>query len=98
MLALAAATLYVAYAIVYPRWAGADMKRLALYDLGFTVVVVAVTGALYAQSHPTFSLLGVRLPWWAYAVLAYGLLEIPLFVAYARKASSADDDPASHGE
>lgn len=84
VIAIVLATLSISYLWVYPRFAGRNVKLMAYMDIGFTFVPAAVSGLFFWQSDPVFRVFGLELNWFIYSILAYILIEIPVFILYVR--------------
>ena len=80
-----AAILLCAYFIVYPRFAGSDLNRLALNDLAANAIAIAVAGFAFFGTGQRFDLLSLELGWFGFTVLTFLLMELPLFVWYVRR-------------
>lgn len=81
---LVLATLAVAYLWLYPRYAGNDVKRLALLDAGMTLIPIAVAGALFWRENPRFSLVFFDTNWFVFTLVTFVVLELPLFALYLK--------------
>ncbi len=84
-----AAILLCAYFIVYPRFAGSDLNRLALNDLAANAIAIAVAGFAFFGTGQRFDWLflkiGWEVGWFGFTVVTFLLMELPLFVWYARR-------------
>ena len=80
-----ATILLCAYFIVYPRFAGSDLNRLALNDLAANAIAIAVAGFAFFGTGQRFDLLFVEVGWFGFSVVTFLLMELPLFVWYARR-------------
>jgi hypothetical protein len=80
-----ASILGCAYFLVYPRFAGADLNRLAMNDLIASGISLAVVGVSYWGSGERFDLLLFEVGWFGFTLLTFLLMELPLFVWYARR-------------
>lgn len=80
-----AAILLCAYFIVYPRFAGSDLNRLALNDLAANAIAIAVAGFAFFGTGQRFDWLFLELGWFGFTVVTFLLMELPLFVWYARR-------------
>lgn len=80
-----AAILLCAYFIVYPRFAGSDLNRLALNDLAATAIAIAVAGFAFFGTGQRFDLLSLELGWFGFTVGTFLLMELPLLVWYLRR-------------
>ena len=80
-----ATILLCAYFIVYPRFAGSDLNRLALNDLAANAIAIAVAGFAIFGTGQRFDLLFLEVGWFGFAFGTFLLMELPLFVWYARR-------------
>ena len=87
-----AVVLGFAYLIVYPRFAGRDQTRLAINDLIANGCALLVVGFAYAGTGQQFDLLFGELGWFGFTIATSLLMEIPLFLWYARRYRIFDRD------
>jgi hypothetical protein len=80
-----ATILLCAYLIVYPRFAGSDLNRLALNDLAANALAIVVAGFAFFGTGLRFDLLFLEVGWFGFTVVTFMLMELPLFVWYARR-------------
>jgi hypothetical protein len=80
-----ATILLCAYFIVYPRFAGSDLNRLALNDLAANAIAIAVAGFAFFGTGQSFDLMFLEVGWFGFTVGTFLLMELPLFVWYARR-------------
>ncbi len=80
-----ATILLCAYLIVYPRFAGSDLNRLALNDLAADAIAIAVAGFAFFGTGQRFDLMFLEVGWFGFTVGTFLLMELPLFVWYARR-------------
>lgn len=80
------ATLAVlAYFWFYPRVAGANLQKVALFDLLTTAIALLIVGVKFWGAVYQFELLGFRLNWFWFTLLTYLILEIPLSIWYLKR-------------
>lgn len=84
VIAIVLATLSLAYLWVYPTFAGRNVKLMSYMDIGFTFVPAAVSALLFWQSDPVFRVFELEFNWFFYSVLAYMIIEIPVFILYVK--------------
>jgi len=84
------ATLALAYLVIYPRYAGNNMNRLALYDLALSAVSLIVMGLIYQGENITFRLVFFDTNWFVFTLLTGFILELPLYLQHIRKANEGD--------
>lgn len=97
VLAVNAVILVTAYFVVYPRFAGADLNRLARNDLAANVCALVVAGYAFYGTDTVFALFSIELGWFAYTVITFLVMELPFFFWYSRRyglfrAADSDDD------
>ena len=80
-----AVILVAAYFYVYPRFAGADTRRLAINDLIANGCALLVVGLLYGGTGQRFSLLFGEVGWFGFTIATFLLMELPLFIWYSRR-------------
>ena len=84
LLALNAATLLVAYTLVYPRMAAPTAPRLMRADLVVTAASLGLGGWLFAGQGLRFDMLLFETRWWVFALLTAALIETPLVLAFCK--------------
>ena len=72
----------IAYLIVYPR--AKSVSALRWLDLMFTSLAIATIGALNWNTDPVFSLGFFETNWFVFALVAYIILETPLWYFYMK--------------
>ncbi|MCC5450176.1 hypothetical protein LMJ53_00315 [Rheinheimera sp. UJ51] len=77
--------LLLAYFWLYPRVAGADLKKVALLDGLTTVIALGIVGTKYWQTEQVFELAGLHLNWFWFTLACYLILEIPLSIWYLKR-------------
>lgn len=85
ILAVNATIALIAYLYVYPRFAGTDLQRLSINDLVANLAAVGIAAYFFAGSGTRFSLGPLEVGWFAFTVVTFLLIELPLFVGYARR-------------
>jgi hypothetical protein len=85
ILATNATLLVCAYLFVYPRFAGADLSRLALNDLVATGCALGVAAYAFAGTGQRFNLLVGEVGWFGFTFTTFVLMELPLLAWYARR-------------
>jgi hypothetical protein len=73
------------YFVVYPRFAGADVRRLVVKDLIASVVALGVVGYAFAGSGQTFTLVAAEVGWLPFTLITFFVLETPFFLWYCRR-------------
>ena len=77
-------TLAVSYLWVYPTFAGNDIKRLQIYDIGLTAIPISIAGTFFWVSDPPFSLIFFETNWFVFTLVSYLVLELPVFFWYLK--------------
>jgi hypothetical protein len=85
VLTINAVLLWFAYFVVYPRFAGGDMNRLAMNDLAANLAAVVISGYFFYGTGTRFDFLVLEVGWFGFTVASFLLMELPLFVWYARR-------------
>lgn len=78
------ATLAVAYLWVYPRFAGDNVRKMQLFDLGFSLIPIAYSAVSFWESDPTFRFLFFDTNWFFFTLLALTVIEIPVLILYLK--------------
>lgn len=81
--------LTVTYGWIYPRYGGDNLNRIAFIDLLLMAGLLGLVSGLYSEQDLDFSLLFFDTNWWIFTIVAGGLIEMPLFLRYARKRNIA---------
>ena len=84
VIAVVLATLSLAYLWVYPTYAGRNVTLMSYMDIGATFIPAGVAALLFWQSDPVFNFFGLELNWFFYSILAYVVIEIPVFILYVK--------------
>jgi hypothetical protein len=86
ILGVNAAVLAIAYFYVYPRFGGDDVNRIAWLDLAVGLTTLGALAPFNWESENNFTLLpNWDAPWWIFAIVTYGMIELPLFFYYYSK-------------
>ena len=75
----------VAYFVIHPRTAGADLHKLTVSDLGASMASLLVCGALFWDSSVEFSVWFTTLNWFWFALLSYFVIELPFALWYMKR-------------
>jgi len=84
--------LLVAYQWLYPRYAGANMMRLAGLDLVMSIVSLVAMGLVFAGSGERFRLVFFDTNWFVFTLVTYALFEIPLYLSYQRRIAAPEEE------
>ena len=79
------AILLAAYFYFYPRFAGSNVTKLAVYDFAITIIVLLIAACLYWETGTQFNMVILSVNWFWFALLTYAALEIPLNLWYRKK-------------
>ena len=85
VLIVAVSVLTVGYVIVYPRFAGTDLTKLATNGLLAYGSAFLVVGSHYYGADQRFGEPVLELGWFGFTLLTLLLVELPLFYWYARR-------------
>lgn len=77
-------TLAVAYLWVYPRFAGKNIRKMQLFDLGFSLIPMAYSAVTYWESDPVFRFLFFDTNWFFFTLLALTVIEFPVLFLYLK--------------
>ena len=73
------------YLFIFPKIAGKNIDKIALFDLACWVFVFVLVGFKYWGSGYEFSLLLFSTNWFWFTFIVYGGIEIPFFIWYCKK-------------
>jgi hypothetical protein len=85
VLIVAVSVLTVGYVIVYPRFAGTDLTKLATNGLLAYGSAFLVVGSHFYGTDQRFGEPVLELGWFGFTLLTLLLVELPLFYWYARR-------------
>ena len=74
----------LAYTFFYPRYAGSQMGKLAVYDLLISLIPLAIAWWLYAESGHQFNLIITQTNWFVFTLATYFIVEMPMSIGYMR--------------
>ena len=75
----------IAYFVIHPRTAGADLHKLTVSDLGASMASLLVCGTLFWESGVEFSVWFTTLNWFWFALLSYFVIELPFALWYMKR-------------
>ena len=88
IIALNTVILLIAYLSVYPKIAGVDINKVALFDIFSSGLALLIVGIKYWGTGQEFNLAFMQLKlhfnWFWFTFISYGLLEVPIAVWYFR--------------
>ena len=86
ILGVNAAVLALAYFFIYPRFGGNDVKRIGLLDIAIGLTTLGILAPFNWGSKDALTLLpNWDVPWWIFAIVTYGVMELPLFTIYCTR-------------
>jgi hypothetical protein len=85
ILILNAVILAVAYLGIYPSLQEKTLNRIMAVDVVLSVLSLIVAGGLFWGTGVAFTLLFFKTNWAVFAILTLFVMEVPLFVWFARK-------------
>jgi len=85
LLILVGLILAVAYLGIFPTLEDKSLNKIMVIDIGLTILALIVAGAWFWGSGVSFTLLFVETNWFIFTLLSYALIEVPLFLAFAKK-------------
>lgn len=77
-------TLTVAYLWLYPRFAGNNVRKMQLFDLGLSLVPMAYSAVSFWESDPVFRFLFFDTNWFFFTLLAMTVIEFPVLFLYLK--------------
>ena len=94
ILILNAVILAVAYLGIYPSLEHKTLNRIMTIDVVLSAVALIVAGALFWNTGTRFNLLLFQSNWAVFTVITMIVMEVPLFLYFARKHGiNIFDDP-----
>ncbi|MEO1641131.1 MAG: hypothetical protein AAFU41_17985 [Pseudomonadota bacterium] len=85
VLIIVGAILGVAYFGIFPTLEKKTINRLMALDLGLMLLALLTVGGLFSGTGVRFNLLFTEVGWVMFTVVTYALIEIPLFLRFAKK-------------
>ncbi len=77
--------LIFAYLWFYPKIAGSDGKKVALYDLLVSITSLIVVGVIFWGSQLEFNIIFTTVNWFFFSLIIYLIIEFPLMLWYFKK-------------
>jgi hypothetical protein len=84
ILLLNAGVIALAYALIYPRFAGANITKLAWYDVAVSLIPLGIAWFWYADSGYAFNMVLFETNWFLFTAITYFVLEMPMSIGYLR--------------
>lgn len=85
VLAVNLTLIVLGYVVVYPRFAGTNVRKLVVNDLVASVIALIVVGYAFAGSGQTFTLVAAEIGWLPFTLVTFFVLETPFFLWYCRR-------------
>ena len=83
--------LLVAYLVIYPRFAGNDIKKLARFDFVISVSLLVILAPSNWRRPNNYTFFFFDTNWWIFVILCYALIEIPFFFIYSKSRGLGSD-------
>jgi membrane protease YdiL (CAAX protease family) len=84
MLVVNAVVIALAYTLIYPRVAGSNMGKMAVYDMVLSLIPLSIGWWLYAESGHQFNLIIMQTNWFVFTLATYFIVEMPMSIGYMR--------------
>ncbi|PKI16441.1 hypothetical protein [Colwellia sp. 12G3] len=84
ILLLNAVIIVIAYVSVYPKLAGKNINKVALFDFVASGLAIFIVANKYWGTAIHFDFLMFELNWFWFTLLSYSILEIPVAIWYFR--------------
>ncbi len=75
----------IAYVSVYPKLAGKNMNKVALYDCAASGLAIFIVSSKYWGTAIEFEFLFMQLNWFWFTLVSYSVIEIPIALWYFRE-------------
>ncbi|WP_231731455.1 hypothetical protein [Colwellia sp. TT2012] len=72
----------IAYVSVYPKLAGKNLNKVALFDCVASGLALVIVASKYWGTSVEFDFLMVELNWFWFTLLSYSVIEIPVALWY----------------
>jgi hypothetical protein len=82
---LNAVIIVIAYLSVYPKLAGKDINKVALYDCIASGLAIGIVASKYWGTDANFEFLFMQLNWFWFTLISYSVIEIPIALWYFRE-------------
>ncbi len=77
-----AVIILIAYVSVYPKLAGKNLNKVALFDCVASGLALVIVASKYWGTSVEFDFLMVELNWFWFTLLSYSVIEIPVALWY----------------
>lgn len=85
VLAINIIVILIAYFLVYPKYCGSDINKIAINDMLASGIPLLSAGTIFWGTGHEFSLLFFSVNWFWFTLLTYAIIEMPLMFWYAKK-------------
>ncbi len=75
----------MAYAWVYPKIAGKNINKVALFDCVASGLALIIVANKYWNTSASFDFLMLELNWFWFTLISYSVIEIPVVLWYFRE-------------
>lgn len=82
ILLLNAVIIGIAYFSVYPKLAGKNLNKVALFDSVASGLALLIVASKYWGNEFVFEFLFMQLNWFWFTLISYGVIEIPVALWY----------------
>ncbi|PKG85014.1 hypothetical protein CXF85_05230 [Colwellia sp. 75C3] len=90
VLLLNAVIIVIAYTWVYPKLAGKDINKVAIFDCVTSGLALVIVANKYWGSGIELNFLLFELNWFWFTLLSYSVIEIPVAIWYFRASLTKD--------
>jgi hypothetical protein len=84
ILAINALLIGSAYGLIYPRLSPLTARRMQRADAAVTAAALGIAALLFAGRGTDFGIGPLPMRWWAFSVLSFAAIELPVFWAFCR--------------
>lgn len=84
IVAIVLSGLAVSYLLIYPQFAGNDVRKMAWLDVALSLIVLSIVAVIFYGSEETFNLFGFETNWWIFTIVTGAVIELPLFFWYIK--------------
>ena len=81
----------IAYVSVYPKLAGKNLNKVALFDCVASGLALVIVAYKYWGTAVEFDFLIVELNWFWFTLVSYSVIEIPVALWYFRASLTKDN-------
>lgn len=76
--------LLFAYLVIYPRYAGNNIMKLAKFDFVIGILLLAILAPNNWNKPNDYTFIFLDTNWWIFTILTYALIEIPFYLIYLK--------------